>query len=86
MEIPESLKRADNSERNFHPQIADHPKFGDPQIWYVGRKVSGTPARCFGCLMPRKVEIGKLHFCLKKECIEHIKSSNNNIRPITLQS
>ena len=30
-------------------------------MWYLGRKVSGSPCRCSGCLRPRCIQSNDLH-------------------------
>ena len=60
--IPQELSQLRTNQRRFSEKLARHAKFNDPQIWYLARKSSTKPCRCSGCLLPRKILPGQLHF------------------------
>ena len=53
IEIPHHLSVIDNEDRNYDQMLMQHPLFNRNQTWYLGRKRTGTPCRCSGCLHPR---------------------------------
>ena len=61
-EIPHHLSTIDNEDQNYDQMLMQHPLFNRNQTWYLGRKPTGTPSRCSGCLRPRIVQSNDLHF------------------------
>ena len=47
-EIPEYLKNFKSTTRKFLPKLLQHPKFSVKEHWFISRKTSGAPPRCFG--------------------------------------
>ena len=59
-EIPGSLTRI-HSDRIFNDKLINHPPFQRDQMWYLGRRVSGSLCLCSGCLRPRCIQNNDLH-------------------------
>ena len=60
--IPDHLSRPAEIQRDYAQQLKDHRSFMKEQVWYLSRKRSPNPSRCSGCLQPRKIVSGDLHF------------------------
>ena len=59
-EIPHHLPTIHKEGPNYDQMLMQHPLFNRNQNWYLGRKPTGTPGQCSGCLRPRKRKV--LHF------------------------
>ena len=53
--IPDSLTRI-LSDRTYNDKLINHPPFQRDQMWYLGRKASGSLCLCSGCLHPRCIQ------------------------------
>ena len=62
IEIPYHLSTIDNEDRDYDQMLMKHPLFNRNQARHLGRKQTGTPCRCSGCLRPRIVQSSELHF------------------------
>ena len=77
-EISDSLTRI-HSNCTYDDKLINHPLFQRDQMWYLGRKVSGSPCRCSGCLRPRCIQNNDLYLyvqgllLLKEQCIVNTK-------------
>ena len=63
-DFPDSLTRI-HSDRNYDDKLINHPLFQRDQMWYLGRKVSGSPCLFSGCLHPRCIQNNDLHFYVR---------------------
>ena len=63
-ELAESVTQCENG-RTFSPKLKNHPRFETEQIWYLFVKKSGAPSRCFGCMVPKQININDLHLHVK---------------------
>ena len=59
-EIPDSLTRI-HCDHTFYDKLINHPPSQRDQMWYLGRKVPGSPCRCSGCLHPWCIQNNDLH-------------------------
>ena len=59
-EIPDSLTRI-REDRTYDDKLINHPLFQREQMWYLGRKVSGSPCCRSRCLRPRCIQNVDLH-------------------------
>ena len=60
--IPDNLLQPRVTERDFSRRLKEHAKFNKEQTWYLSRKTVTKASRCSGCLKPRKIITGDLHF------------------------
>ena len=61
---PDSLTRI-HSDRTYNDKLINHPPFQRDQMWYLGRKVSGSSCLCSGCFHPWCIQNNDLHLCVK---------------------
>ena len=59
-EILDSLTRI-YSDRTYDNKLIIRPLIQRDHMWYLGRKVSGSPCRCSQCLLPRCNQNDDLH-------------------------
>ena len=80
-EIPDSLTRIYNN-RTCDDKLINLPLFRRYQMRHLGKKVSGSPCRCSGCLRPRCIQNKSLPlyvqglFILKEHRILDTKTQN----------
>ena len=60
--IPEDLTTINEGVREFCHQLKEHTNFSSPQVWYLSNKNQSRPSRCSGCLKPKKIMPGDIHF------------------------
>ena len=60
--VPERLTRCQGAkERKIHEDLVNHPRFNEPQTWYVARKKSQKAARCSGCMKKAAITSNMIH-------------------------
>ena len=60
--IPNALKIINDGVREYNQKLRDHEKLDLTQALFASRNYTSRPSRCSGCLQPKKIMAGDLHF------------------------
>ena len=60
--VPNALKIVNDGVREYNQKLGDHEKLDLTQTLFVSRNHTSRPSRCSGCVQPKKIIPGDLHF------------------------